>query len=298
MRRTYSIILIIVGWAIFSFSNAEADLLQPATSAIAPQTADTNPTQEFTTLYSFFSLYQPYINSILAHQPIYFLVGTNPKKSKFQFSFRYRIFSTDGPLAIEYPWLTGLQFGYTQTSFWNLKDDSRPFEDTSYKPELFHLTKNLAYRPSWMQGLFLISGILHESNGQSEPLSRSTNTIYLKPISIFYNADSRLGLSISPKIWLYLNNSATGNPDLPDYRGYFELSVKAGTADNLMASSLLRWASKGGSVQLDVTYPLRKSLFDSLNLYLHLQYFNGLAESLINYRQRTEALRIGFSFIR
>ena len=141
--------------------------------------------QAYETLDSLVYLYQPYLTNISAYEPIYFLVGTDPEKSKFQFSFKYRFVDKDGPASKNLSWLAGLHFGYTQTSYWNLEDDSLPFEDTSYKPELFHLTRNIGARPSWMQGFFVQTGFRHESNGQAEPLSRSTNFFYVRPVFVF-----------------------------------------------------------------------------------------------------------------
>ncbi|MBU1708490.1 MAG: phospholipase A [Proteobacteria bacterium] len=235
---------------------------------------------------------------ISAYEPIYFLVGTDPEKSKFQYSFKYRFLNSDASLAKSYPWTGGLHFGYTQTSFWNLKEESLPFKDTSYKPEFFHTTTNIHSRPPWLQGFFIQSGVQHESNGQSEEFSRSTNVLYLKPIFIFYNKESLLGLGLAPKVWLYFDNSKTGNPYLADYRGYFELEARVGLADGFVVGSKFKWAKEGGSVQLDLTYPLHRILSDNLSIYLHIQYVNSLAENLLNYQDRTEALRIGFSFIR
>ena len=193
--------------------------------------------------------------------------------------------------------MEGLHFGYTQTSYWNLKDDSLPFEDTSYKPELFHLTRNIGVRPSWMKGFFVQTGFSHESNGQAEPLSRSTNYFYVRPVSIFYSEKSKLGLAVALKLWTYVDNSED-NPDLEDYRGYSQLDVALGKADSLVLVSNWRWAKEGGSVQVDLSYPAGHYLSDNINIYLHLQYVNALAESLLNYQERTEAFRLGFSFIR
>lgn len=245
-----------------------------------------------------FTLYQPYLGNISAYEPIYFLVGTNPEYSKFQFSFRYRLFNLDGPLAHTQPWTKGLHLGYTQTSFWDLKSDSAPFEDTSYKPEFFHLTANMPWRPSWLKGLFIQSGLRHESNGRGELESRSTNILYLKPIGILYDGASGLGMQISPKFWLYVNNSDETNADLPDYRGYFDLEIKMGKADGLVGSGQFHWAKEGGSVQIDLNYPLQQYLSDNLQIYLHFQYSNSLAESLLYYQERTEAFRLGFSVVR
>ena len=35
-----------------------------------------------------------------------------------------------------------------------------------------------------------------------------------------------------------------------------------------------------------------------LDVYLQFQYVNALAENLINYKERTEAFRLGFSIVR
>jgi len=51
-------------------------------------------------------------------------------------------------------------------------------------------------------------------------------------------------------------------------------------------------------VQVELDYPLSHYLSDNLSVYLHLQYVNTLAESLLDYPERTEALRLGLSFVR
>jgi outer membrane phospholipase A len=60
----------------------------------------------------------------------------------------------------------------------------------------------------------------------------------------------------------------------------------------------LRWADQGGSVQADFTYPISRLLFDGLDLYFQFQYVNALGESFIDYKERTEAFRLGFSIVR
>lgn len=255
-------------------------------------------TERYPHLSSFFGLAQPYISNISAYEPIYFLVGTNPEKSKFQFSFKYRLFNPEGTLNKNLPWLQGLHLAFTQTSFWDLKSESTPFEDTSYKPELFLLGSNSRFRPTWLDGLFFQCGFQHESNGRAEPESRSTNTLYLKGYLVWYDESSRIGLGISPKVWAYVGNDNKTNPDLSDYRGYVQVDVRIGKADGPVLGADLRWAKEGGSVQTDLTYPVGQFLGDNLELYLHLQYANVLAESLIHYQSRTEAFRIGIALVR
>ena len=251
----------------------------------------------YPTMDSLFTLYQPYLGNIGAYEPMYFLVGTDPEKSKFQVSFKYRFFNPESEFAGKHPWLKGFHLGYTQTSFWDLKSDSAPFEDTSYKPELFWRSHNLVSGTSKVRGVFLQSGFQHESNGRGGDLSRSTNFLYLKPVFIFFGEGS-YGLQVAPKIWTYVANDDETNPDLDDYRGYFDLEVKVGKADGFVLGSSFRWAKEGASIQLDLTYPLHRFLFDALDIYLHAQYTDALAERLINYQERTHAFRLGFSIVR
>jgi len=245
-----------------------------------------------------FSLYQPYNVSFSAYEPVYFLVGTNPEKSKFQISFKYQIFKDENSLAVNHPWVKGFNLGYTQTSFWDLKSASAPFKDTSYKPELFYLSSNINLRPDWMNGLLFQAGARHESNGQGGESSRSTNTLYIRPIFILYREDSRFGLLLSPGFRAYVNNSLLDNRNFPDYRGNFDLDIKLGKADSLVIGSNLVLARKGPSVQVDLTYPLNRYIFKDLNLFLQVQYVDALAENLLYYQKRTQAFRVGFALIR
>lgn len=245
-----------------------------------------------------FTLYRPYLDNISAYQPIYFLVGADPGDSTFQFSFKYRLFDIDSRNSGTIDLMNGFHFAYTQTSFWDLAADSLPFEDTSYKPELFFVSPKFDDGLSSNQGLFFQTGIQHESNGQGGDTSRSTNFLYAQPIFISYNPKTTFGFLIAPKVWAYVENDDESNQDLPDYRGYFDLELKCGLAESLVVKSNLRWAKEGGSIQLDLTFPIHRIIRGISGAYLQVQYVNALAESLINYDKRTEALRIGLSIIR
>ena len=251
----------------------------------------------YESLDSLFALYQPYLKNITAYKPIYFLVGADPQNSKFQISFKYRFLNPDGSLAEQHPWVKGFHFAYTQTSFWDLRSASAPFEDTSYKPELFFQTANIETNLSEINRLFLQIGFQHESNGRGAEYSRSTNFLYAKPIFIIFNETNRFGLQVAPGIWTYVANAEDTNPDLVDYRGYFGLELKFGKADSFVLDTLLRWADKGVSIEADLTYPLHQ-FSNNVQVYLQTQYVNSLAESLLHYRDRTEAFRFGFAIVR
>jgi len=254
-------------------------------------------TADHVSLDSLFALYQPYLGNITAYKPMYFLVGADPQKSKFQISFKYRFLNPDGSLAERYPWVQGFHFAYTQTSFWDLKSASAPFEDTSYKPEFLFQSADIETNLSGIKKLFLEAGFQHESNGRGAEYSRSTNFLFVKPIFIVFNEKNRFGLQVAPRIWTYVANDEDNNPDLADYRGYFDLELTFGKADSLVLDTLLGWANKGGSIEMDLTYPLHQ-FSNNVHVYLQTQYVNSLAESLLHYQERTEAFRFGFSIVR
>jgi phospholipase A1 len=72
-----------------------------------------------------------------------------------------------------------LWFSYTQVAYWQLFNDdiSAPFRETNYEPEVVvsFLTN---YDFLGLTGRTVNLGIVHQSNGRSEPLSRSWNRIY------------------------------------------------------------------------------------------------------------------------
>ena len=68
--------------------------------------------------------------------------------------------------------------------------------------------------------------------------------------------------------------------------------------EGLALNSQLWLARKGTTVQVDLTYPMAGLLGKNLNFYLQAQYFSGYAETLLNYNERHDALRIGFSIVR
>lgn len=244
-------------------------------------------------------LAQSFLDDMSVHKPMYFLLGVDPglEQSTFQLSFKYRLFNPDGFLAENAPWVSGFHLGYTQRSIWDLKSDSKPFDDTSYMPELFYLLPKIPLTFKSVSAFGIQCGFQHESNGKGGDDSRSTNILYLEPILAIHLAGP-FHLKVAPQIFTYVNNSDSSNEDLMDYRGYFDLGIAISDIDGLSLNSHLWWAEKGATVQLDLTYPMTKMLSRSLNLYLQAQYFSGYAETLLHYNQRHDAFRLGFSIVR
>lgn len=248
-------------------------------------------------------LQHPFLSNFSTYDPIYFLFGAQPgiDKTKFQLSFKYRLFTLkeDRFLKTHLPWIEKLNFAYTQTSFWNLKSSSAPFEDSRYMPEIFYYNDNIDLDLHPRISLGIQSGYQHESNGRGGEVSRSTNHAYVKPIFV-YSMGGDLYLKFAPRAWIYVNNEDENNPDLSHYRGYVDLEVKLGSARGLVLETHLRPADQGTTVQMDLSYPMKRLLqFEALaDFYIHAQYFSGYAEKLLDYQERDQVFRLGFSLIR
>lgn len=231
------------------------------------------------------------------HEPMYFLVGGNdPRSARYQISFRYRLFDDLGVVAETLPLVRGLYFGFTQTSLWDLSSDSKPFRDTSFRPSLFYQWK--LSDPSDGTSGALSAGYEHESNGRDNSDSRSIDTLFVRAEGRYYLPDRRTYVGVEPKVWTYIDKE--DNPDITRYRGYGQLGLRFGRDDGLMLTALLRRGTAGvGSTQLDLSYPLRQSIFSGVGAFLHLQYFNGYGQTLLEYDEsRHPQFRIGVSIVR
>ncbi|MBI9087181.1 MAG: phospholipase A [Desulfobacterales bacterium] len=241
---------------------------------------------------------RPYLANLSFYDSNYFLAGADPKKSKFQLSFKYRLFREHSLLSERSAILQGMHLAYTQTSYWDLKSDSAPFEDTSYKPELFFVSPSFDLKLPWLYTANAQIGAQHESNGRGGDASRSTNILYFKPIFMFAGKSEDAGIMIAPRFMVYVGNDVKTNPDLPDYRGYVDLEIKTGLLEGFILDTHFRYGEKGGSAQFDLSYPLTELLGSNVDLYFYTQYYIGYAESLLHYDRKESALRFGFSIAR
>ncbi len=247
--------------------------------------------------------FQPFLKNLSTYKPVYFLLGVDPgiEKSSFQFSFKYRLFDFDegGFLKENLSLMEKIHLGYTQQSFWDLGSDSAPFEDSRYMPEFFFLEDKIDLNIPWVSGFGFQTGFQHESNGRGGVDSRSTNYGYIQPIITFHLWDET-HLKLAPKAWIYIGNDDVTNPDLSDYRGYFDIEAKIGEPLGLGLETHYRHGKKGPTWQLDLSYPINRLplLSGILDVYLHAQYFSGYAENLLAYDQRTDVFRLGFSIVR
>ncbi|MBS8241898.1 phospholipase [Marinobacter lipolyticus] len=204
------------------------------------------------------------------------------EEAKYQISFKVPLLTG---------WLDGrttMWFGYTQLSFWQVynTDDSAPFRETNYEPEIF-----LRYQADYDIGPGTLSGVTlgfnHESNGQSEPRSRSWNRI-VGSAAYSYN---RWLFMVRPWYRLPESEDEDDNPDIERYVGYADyLAVYKLTEDRTFSLKLrnnLRTEDNKTSVEFGYSFPMG----DTIKGFF--QYYNGYGESLIDYNERIQRFGVG-----
>jgi len=235
--------------------------------------------------------------ALAAHEASYFLIGNTSDRdtdARFQISFKYRLFDPEGIFGRYSPLLSNLYFTYTQTSLWDMGEDSSPFRDTSYRPGLFYEWAGNGSR--FMPDEWRI-GLEHESNGRSDEDSRSVDIAYLKPAWHYDFADGKR-LSFMPKIYHYLDKS--DNRDIQRYRGYVDWIARYGREDGLVVEGLYRQGTADHVTgQIDLSYPISEKIFARTGSFVHLQLFSGYGETLLEYdRKRDSQIRLGISISR
>ncbi|MEC5210031.1 phospholipase A1 [Psychrobacter sp. PL15] len=179
-------------------------------------------------------------------------------------------------------------FAYTQQSHWQVynEDNSRPFRATDYEPEVFITQPVKANLPFGGRLRMLGAGASHHSNGQSDPLSRSWNRVFLMGAAEWGN------FSILPKLWTRIgeeNGSDDDNSDIEDFMGYGDVTFLYNLPSKQSIGGTVRYNTKTdkGAVQLDYVYPLTS------NVNGYLQVFHGYGESLIDYNHENTTVGLG-----
>lgn len=228
------------------------------------------------------------------HDPMYFVIGgRGGYTAKFQLSFKYRLFDQSAGFGQDQPWLSGLYFGYTQNSLWELSEQSKPFRDTNYRPSLFWRWQRTDDK-SWIDAFQ--AGMEHESNGGGGTGSRSIDTLFIRPEwRLKFADDSRV--DFTPKFYGYINKDE--NPDIDRYRGNVDWRFRYDSGVNWIGTGVARYGSSGrGSLLLDLSRRIRDLKFGPVGGYLHLQFFSGYGEDILDYNvRRTLQFRVGFAIV-
>jgi phospholipase A1 len=200
-------------------------------------------------------------------------------EAKFQLSIKGRLATTD-----DHRW--GLWFAYTQLSLWQAysSDMSHPFRETNYEPEVFG-----SFRPGvelgGMKWNLLNFGFNHQSNGRSDPISRSWDRLF---VEAGFERDNFVLLA---RAWARINppDDEDDNPDITDYYGYGQLTGFYKWRDNsftLMGRGNLA-TGKGAAQFTWATRPLLGPMRG------YFQVFTGYGESMIDYNWNQTTFGLG-----
>ena len=218
------------------------------------------------------------------YEPIYMLFthdfSKKPDRKADELHFE---FSFERPIAYDALGLgEKISFAYAQNSWWQITQDSAPFRESNYRPELY-VSAPVPFADE------LKIGAMHESNGKGGEESRSWNRLYAQST---WSAD---GFSITPRAWYAFWLDRT-NEDIADYMGYGDLRASYNFGKQrlsaLWRNNLHFDGSNRGAIELNYSFPIFNSGF-----YGYLRYFNGYGESLADYKRSVNKIGIGLSFV-
>lgn len=211
-------------------------------------------------------------------------VNYNNIEAKFQLSFKTKILQNIF-------WRHGdLWVGYTQKSFWQIYNSnlSRPFREVNYEPEII-LNFPVKFRLLGFKTRMVGVAFNHESNGKSDPFSRSWNRV------IFHAGFERRNWSAYIRSWIRIPDEKDDNPDILGYMGRGDLNLiyaKNGNIFSFIGAYNMNFNAKArGSSEFSWSYPIKN------NLKGYLQISHGYGESLIDYNHLQTTVGIGVSLI-
>jgi phospholipase A1 len=200
-------------------------------------------------------------------------------EAKFQLSFKARLWAAE-----ERDW--GVWFAYTQQNHWQVYNDdvSSPFRETNYMPEVI-----ASFRPGMTLGDWhwnqLNVGFTHQSNGRSDPISRSWNRVFVE------GGIERADFALLARAWARIEESdeEDDNPDITDYMGYGELTGiwKRGDSSYTL---MVRGNPSTGKGAGQFTW-MSRPLLGPLKAYV--QVFSGYGESMIDYDWNQTTVGVG-----
>lgn len=201
-------------------------------------------------------------------------------EAKFQLSLQTKIandlFEDDGDL-----W-----FAYTQTAYWQISNSqiSFPFRETNHEPQA-HIAFVTDYSLLGFTGRSINLGVVHQSNGQPRPLSRTWNRLFAE----FHFLRGGYILTFKPWLWIRDNQSEEDNPDIEDYYGRYELRAAYGHKGHLYGLMLRNILDRDHryNAELNWSFPI------SGRLRGFAQWYGGYGESLIDYNYKQNRVGIG-----
>ena len=236
--------------------------------------------------------------SITAHKPNYILPAT------YNSSADYAVYGEGGEavfsdtevkfqlslkslLATDLWHDSSLWVAYTQQSFWQLYADeeaSAPFRETNHEPELIWSIP-VNFEVLGFDARMVSLGFNHQSNGRTEPLSRSWNRLTGEMVF------ERGRFVASAKTWYRLEEDEEddNNPDIEDYMGRIQLGLAYKGIDNTFALGVKNSLSSDNrsGVEFNWTFPLTERFRGFVQLY------SGYGENMIDMENSSNRIGVG-----
>ena len=234
--------------------------------------------------------------AIIPHKPTYFLPATYNANSNFEAYGEFGELFSDVEAKFQlslktqlWPEMVGdssLWFAYTQQSYWQLYADSEaslPFRETNYQPEIYWSIPT-DFELFGLRARTANIGFNHQSNGQSDPLSRSWNRLTGE---LLLEGDRTL---YSIKTWVRVDDpTEDNNPNIEDYMGRVEVGwVYRG--DNHVFDAWFKNnldSDNRSSLEVNWAFPL------SQHLRGYVQFFTGYGENMIDMENNNTRIGVG-----
>ena len=178
-----------------------------------------------------------------------------------------------------------LNFAYTHHSWWQVYNAawSKPFRETNYAPELFF--RYLQKSELKIFGLKLLGydlGYMHQSNGQTQLLSRSWDRLYAR--ASLTSDDYMLTLTA----WARMPEvGPDDNPEILKYMGLGEVIFQKNISDHSVEAKVA--FSEFSNFELNYSYPWK----DGFRWFVSVR--TGTGHSLIEFDKGSNRIAMGIS---
>lgn len=199
-----------------------------------------------------------------------------------------------------------LYFAYSHKAYWQIYDyeNSRPFREHNYNPELFLEWDDVLRFDHWRLGL-----IEHESNGEKlrydsngNPVnySRTWNRVY-----VYTRKSVHPWVTLGLKYWIVTDSDdpeagsyIVDNSDIQQYMGSCEFYAELGKFPSVISIMLRQgWKSNTETIRVDGRLPLSALTgWEDKGVDLFVQCFSGYGDNLIDYDRRINRFSIGVAF--
>ncbi len=203
------------------------------------------------------------------------------------------------PLIRDLPYVTSSRLwgAYTQQSYWQIfnSEASRPLRENNYEPELI-LSLGIDNEIDGVKKDYiprmLNLGLVHQSNGRDNPLSRSWNRLYLEG---GFELTNRISLLVRPWWRIPESKKEDDNPDIEKFLGYGDMTVRWETESQKTAVSVLLRNNFRSDNKGFAQVSLQQRMFNNPYIKLHLMASTGYGETLLDYNHSQNVLGFGIS---